>query len=97
MRTKVTIKYSNHIKTRLSLRKIEYDLPKRIYENAEERFIDTQTGHAIAIMRAVFYDKERDIMVAYRQDGEDVKLLTVHPLKEGQKENRIQTGRWRKL
>lgn len=47
------IKYSSHIETRLALRKIEYDLPKRIYENAEERFIDTETGHAIAVMKAV--------------------------------------------
>lgn len=28
------IKYSTHIKTRISLRKIEYDLPQRIYVNA---------------------------------------------------------------
>jgi len=48
-------------------------------------------------MRAVIYDKERDIMVAYKHEGEDVKLLTIHPLKTGQKENRIQIGRWRKI
>lgn len=41
------IKYSRHIGMRLVLRKIEYDLPKRIYENAEESFIDTDTGHTI--------------------------------------------------
>ena len=27
----------------------------------------------------------------------DVKLLTIHPLKEGQKEKRVQSGRWRKI
>ncbi len=91
------IKYSRHIETRLALRKIEYDLPKRIYENAEERFIDAETGHTIAVMRAVIYGKERDIMVAYRHEDVDVKLLTIHPLKEVQKENRIQSGRWRKI
>lgn len=91
------LKYSHHIETRLALRKIEYDLPKRIYENAKERFIDTSTGHTIAVMRAVIYGKERDIMVAYRREDADVKLLTIHPLKEGQKENRILSGRWRKI
>ncbi len=91
------IKYSRHIETRLALRKIEYDQPKRIYEDAKERFIDTDTGHTIAVMKTVLYGKERDIMVAYRQDDLDVKLLTIHPLKEGQKENRIQSGRWRKI
>jgi len=28
------IKYTKHIETRISLRKIEYDLPQRIYVNA---------------------------------------------------------------
>lgn len=91
------IKYSRHIETRVALRKIEFDLPKRIYENAKERFTDTETGHTIAVIQAVLYDRERDIMVAYRHEGEDVTLLTIHPLKEGQKENRIQSGRWRKI
>ncbi len=91
------IKYSKHIETRISLRKIEYGLPKRIYENAEERFSDTETGHTIAVMKAVIYGKERDIMVAYKHEDTDVKLLTIHPLKEGQKENRIRSGRWGKI
>jgi len=91
------IKYSKHIETRISLRKIEYDLPKRIYENAEERYLDTETGHTIAVMKAVIYGKERDIMVAYKHEDTDVTLLTIHPLKEGQKENRIQSGRWGKI
>ena len=91
------IKYSRHIETRLTLRKIEHALPKYIFENAKERFVDTETGHTIAVMRAVIYGKERDIMVAYRHEDVDIKLLTIHPLKEGQKENRIQSGRWRKI
>lgn len=91
------IKYSRHIETRLALRKIEYDLPKRIYETAEERFTDTETGHTIAVMKTVIYGKERDIMVAYKHEDAGVKLLTIHPLKEGQKETRIQSGRWRKI
>ena len=49
------IKYSRHIETRIAMRKIEYSLPKRIYENAEERFVDTETGHTIAVMKAGFF------------------------------------------
>ena len=89
--------YSTHIKTRISLRKIEYDLPQRIYEYAEERFIDTETGHMIAVKKVIIYGKERAVMVAYEHEDADVKLLTIHPLKEGQKENRIQSGRCRKI
>ena len=91
------IKYSKHIEIRIAMRKIEYNLPKEIYKNAEERFVDTETGHTIAVKKTILYGKERDVMVAYRHEDIDVKLLTIHPLKEGQKENRIQSGRWRKI
>lgn len=91
------VKYSRHIETRIALRKINYDLPKEIYNNAGERFIDSETGHAIAVMKVIIHDKKRDVMVAYRHEDVDVKLLTIHPLKEGQKENRIKSGRWRKI
>ena len=91
------IKYSRHIEIRIAFRKIKYDMPKDIYENANERFMDTETGHTIAVMKAEIYDRERDVMVAYKHEDADVKLLTIHPLKEGQKENRIQSGRWRKI
>jgi len=37
------------------------------------------------------------VRVAYKHEEVDVKLLTIHPLKEGQKDNRIKSGRWRKL
>jgi hypothetical protein len=36
-------------------------------------------------------------MVAYIVDNDIIKLLTIHPLKGGQKENRIKSGRWRKI
>lgn len=83
------IKYSTHIKTRISLRKIEYVLPKRIYEDADERFMDAETGHTIAVKKVIICGKERDVMVAYERKDTDIILLTIHPLKEGQKENRF--------
>ncbi|MBF0541964.1 MAG: hypothetical protein HQK91_11010 [Nitrospirae bacterium] len=91
------IKYSKHIETRIAMQKINYDLPKEIYMNVMERFIDSETKHTIAVMKTTLNDKERDVMLAYRYEDLDIILLTIHPLKEGQKENRIQSGRWRKI
>jgi len=82
---------------RLALRRIDHDLPRQIFEAAVERYADAETGHTIAVGKARLYEKERDVMVAYTLEGEDVKLLTIHPLQEGQKENRIKAGRCRKL
>ena len=93
----MNIIYSKHIQVRLDLRKIDHDLPRQIFEEAKERFSDAETGHTIVVEKALINEKERDVMVAYTFEGEDVKLLTIHPLQKGQKENRIKSGRWRKL
>ncbi len=89
--------YSQHIENRLRLRRIEYDLPKRIVEQTEERYFDNATGHLIAIMKTKLYNTIKEVMVAYTMEGESVKLLTIHPLKKGQKRNRVKSGRWRKV
>lgn len=79
------------------LRKIEYDLPRKIFEQSDERYFDKETGYSVATMKVEIYNKTREVMVAYVVEGETAKLLTIHPLKEGQKENRVNAGRWRKL
>jgi len=91
------IKYSQHIENRLRLRRIEYDLPRRIFEQSEERYFDIETGSLIAVMMVDLYNKNREVMVAYVMEEDCTRLLTIHPLKEGQKENRVNTGRWRKI
>jgi hypothetical protein len=48
-------------------------------------------------MEVTLYNKKRDVLVAYEENNGDATLLTIHPIKEGQKENRIQSGRWRKI
>jgi len=68
-----------------------------IFEQSAEHYADTETGHRIATMMSGLYGKPREVMVAYVIEGECAKLLTIHPLKEGQKENRIVSGRWRKI
>ena len=79
------------------MRNIDYELPQQIFEEAKERFIDIETGHTIAVSNVIIYGKRRDVMVAYNYEKGDVNLLTIHPLKEKQKENRIKSGRWRRL
>jgi len=91
------IEYSAHIINRMLLRKIEHDLPKRIVIESNERYFDSETGYSIATMVVEMYNKNREVMVAYILEGNVTKLLTIHPLKQGQKENRIKAGRWRKI
>lgn len=76
---------------------MEYDLPKRIFEQSKEKYYDNETRHFITTMKVKLYDKFKEVMIAYVFEEDCVKLLTIHPLKEGQKENRLKTGRWRKI
>jgi len=93
----LAIEYSKHLEQRLILRKIDYDLPKKVFEESGERYFDEETKHFIAIKEIELYNKIREVMVAYIIEHEKIKLLTIHPLKKGQKENRLKIGRWREI
>ena len=90
------VEYSKHIEARLRLREIAHELPKQIFEETSERYLDTATGHLVAVMHMPLYDRTREVMVAYVIDEDCATLLTIHPLKDGQKASRIRSGRWRK-
>ena len=48
-------------------------------------------------MEVNLYNEIRDVMIAYVLEEDFVTLLTIHSLKTGQKENRVKSGRWRKI
>jgi hypothetical protein len=45
----VKVKYLLYLQHRLSVRKIDNDLPGKVFHETEERFIDNETGHFIAV------------------------------------------------
>jgi hypothetical protein len=89
--------YSQHLENRLLLREIDQELPAQIFYQSQKRFRDTETGHDIATLTVNLYNKSREVMIAYVIEQDTAKLLTIHPLKTGQKENRLTSGRWRKI
>jgi hypothetical protein len=91
------IKYSKHLEQRLILRGIGHELPALIFNQSEERYYDEETGYMIATMGVQLYNKPREVMVAYVIEQKVAKLLTIHPLKGGQRQKRVETGRWRKI
>ena len=91
------IRYSEHLLVRLQMRDIPEYMPRLVYEKAAKRFLDTGTGHTIAVSRVAFLGKRRDVAVSYREDHGKVLLVTIHPLKQNQIDNRLKTGRWKPL
>ena len=91
------IRYSNHLLIRIKMRGIPYDLPCVIYQRAPQRFHDTESGVDIAVARDKYAGKMRLMAVAYRLHPSYISLITIHPLKPHQLENRISSGRWKEL
>jgi hypothetical protein len=85
--------YSGHLENRLKMRGIEHGLPREVFEESREKYLDEETGHFIAVNNVRLYGKIREVMVAYILEGDTAKIVTIHPLKEKQKENRVKTGR----
>lgn len=86
--------YSKHFLERKNLRGIPDGLAETVYWEADGCYKDLQTGTFIAVKRLNFQGKVRDVALTYTRAGDKVILVTLHPLKEGQKENRVKSGRW---
>ena len=92
------VKYTRHLRFRLQLRKIPYELPLEVYKNADAYYFDYGTENHIAFKRVEYKGKLRDMIVVYKkQKGSCAIIITIHPLKEGQRDNRIRSGRWLKV
>lgn len=91
--------YTSHLGFRLKIRKIPYDLPRRIYQQAKERYYDNLTKHYAGVHKVKFKGKVREMVLIYdkRKDLDLIELITIHPIKPYQKYSRINSGRWRKL
>ena len=85
---------ADHLRLRLALRRIPEGLPRRVHKRAKELFYDRMTGNLVAVARARYSGRTRDVMVAFLEKDDEVLLITVHPLKPQQKANRIASGRW---
>lgn len=88
------ITYSKHFLKRKGLRGIPDGLAELIYYQADGHYRDVQTGTYVAVKRVSFQGKKRDMALTYSLTGDKIVLVTLHPLKPGQKANRIKSGRW---
>jgi len=89
--------YSKHLELRLKLRSIHRELPRIIYQTSDERYADTITELSVAISKTAYQGKVREVVLVYRETAKEARLVTIHPLKPGQKNSRIKSGRWEKL
>jgi len=89
------IKYTAHLEFRLKIRNIPYDLPRKIFATARERYYDRTTKHFIAIHQVEFEGQVREMVLVYDKKEDSVEIITLHPIKLYQKYSRIKSGRWK--
>lgn len=88
------IVYRAHLKRRLHERKIPDDYPKKIYLAAEQKYFDAATSHNIAVSKLKYAEKLRSMAVSYDIIGEQIEIITIHPISDKEIGNKIKTRRW---
>lgn len=93
---KKNIIYTPHLRLRMKIRKIENNLPQQVYEKAKEKYFNSKTGYCIAVSEANYKGKIREIAVIYEETTDEIKLITIYPLKYYEKISKVKSGRWKK-
>ena len=88
------IEYTEHLILRLKIRRIPKEYPKQIYGSPEQKFFDKIEGTSIAIKKLHYNKKLRNMMIAYEEKDEQIKIITIHPITNEKIINRIMSKRW---
>ena len=90
----IKIKYTDHLKLRLKIRRIPEGYPKKIYQNPEQKFFDISEGTFIAIKKLFYNKKLRNMMIAYEKKQREIEIITIHPITDEKIINRVVRERW---
>lgn len=90
------ISYTTHLELRLELRTIPVDYPRTIANDPDEIYWDTAENRRIAIKRLLYQGTMRPMMIAYDETEQEIIIITIHPISEGQLSSRVARGRWQK-
>lgn len=88
------IVYRPHLTRRLQERNIPISYPKKIFQAREEEYFDTITKHRIAIKKLFYAGRLRNMAISYDIIGESAEIITIHPIKQSEIQNKIEVGRW---
>lgn len=81
--------YSKHFLDRKKLRLIPDGLAENVLTQADEYYFDNETKCYIAVKNIKFQGKVRNVSLTFVISDNKIIIITLHPLKKGQKENRI--------
>ena len=86
--------YTTHLRLRLKLRLIPFNLPRIVVLQADEFFLDRKTVTYIAVKR---FADSKEYMVSFVQRENELLIINIHTLRFRQKANRIVSKRWQRV
>ena len=84
---------TDHLLSRLKLRKIPKSLALKTYNQKEGLLYDTVSQHFIGLSKHKLFSKMRLMVVAFDRLENRVKLVTLYPTTEKEVKSKIKSGR----
>ena len=88
------ISYLRHFIDQKAVREFPDGFAETLFQNADNYYRDLLRGRFVAVKRAYFKGRERDIALVYEIEDNSIVFVTITMLKEGQQQNRVSSGRW---
>lgn len=86
----IKIKFTKHLKNRIRQRNLKRLFVLNLFNNFTSIFYDNLNHNYIRISKI----KQKFYMIAYDQKIDQIKIITIHPIKHTQIINRIRNKRW---
>ena len=88
------IVYLRHFTEQKQVREFPDGFAEMLFRNADNHYYDRLRGRFVAVKRAYFKGRERDIALVYEIEDYAIVFVTMTLLKERQQLNRVSSGRW---
>lgn len=88
------VSYLRHFIDQKAIREFPDGFAETLFRDADSYYYDHLRGRFVAVKRAYFKGRERDIALVYETDDNGIVFVTITMLKEGQQQNRVSSGRW---
>ena len=88
------LKFTDHLKKRLSERKIPLEIIQEIFRNKGELYYDNLRKHQIMVSKVTYRNKLRKMLVAYDIIKRVVEVITLHPITDEEIKQRLKIKRW---
>lgn len=85
---------TDHLIGRLKLRNIPIKSVENIFKKTKEYYWDNLRRHHIIVSKITYKGKLRKMLAAYDTIGDEIEVVTTHPITNTEIKNRLISGRW---